>query len=164
MTACLVILVGVLAAGCRSGSTDDSRKIAPEGSANLTPRDPKIDVTPKAQPVHTAPETPPAAPAAVGAFEAEVREGTWALATEEEIKHRFSTGIGKLDSAECKKQQCLLTMSGTEEEMAKTLAAIETEEGLRGYADHIILDGPVMQDGKMIVRAYAVFDRRAEPN
>jgi hypothetical protein len=52
-------------------------------------------------------------------------------------------------------------MSGTEEEMSKVLADLETEGGLRGYADHIILDGPVQQNGKMVVRAYAVFDRRA---
>ncbi len=59
------------------------------------------------------------------------------------------------------REQCLLAMSGTEAEMTKALADLETEGGLRGFADHIILDGPVVADGKMTVRAYAVFDRRA---
>jgi hypothetical protein len=174
MTARWGILVGVLAIAAgiawfathRGGSADDPpAKIAPEGTANLTPstppatgtgsatgRDGKIDLSPKTRPERLD-----------SAFDAEVRDADWAIATEKEIKRRFAVGVreGKLDSAECRKDQCLLTMSGTEEEMGKAIADLETEGGLRGYADHIVLDGPVQQDGKLIVRAYAVFDRSA---
>lgn len=185
MTARWGILVGavVLAAGIawfalrRGGSADDAGKTVPEGSANLTSgndpsargsgsatgRDGKIDLSPKTRPEHfgSATEQPP--PATGTAFEAQARDVDWAVATEKEIKRRFAVGVraGKLESAECRQDQCLLTMSGTEDDMLKVVADLETEGGLRGYADHIILDGPVQQNGKMTVRAYAVFDRRA---
>lgn len=184
MTARWGIVVGALAiaggitwfAMRRGGTADDATgKIGPEGSTDLTSgttaagpqtrRDGRIDLTPKTRPERggSAAELP-----AMGnsAFEAEVRDGEWAIATETEIKRRFAVGVreGKLESAECRRDQCLLTMSGSEDEMTKALADLETEGGLRNYADHIILDGPVMQDGKMIVRAYAVFDRRASDN
>jgi hypothetical protein len=190
MTARWGIVVGVLviAAGIawfamhRGGSADGdttSSKAsqarptsAPEGSANLTSsargsgsatgRDGKVDLSPKSRPEHfgAANEQPP--PVSGTAFEAQSRDADWAPAAEREIKRRFAVGIreGKLDSTECRQDQCLLTMSGTEDEMSKALADLETEGGLRGYADHIVLDGPVQQNGKMIVRAYAVFDRR----
>jgi hypothetical protein len=185
MTARWGIVVGVLAIAAgiawfamhRGGSTDgDTVKLAPEGSASLTSsppattaagsatgRDGKIDLTPKTRPERFGSANEQPLPAAGTAFEAEVRDRDWAPATEKEIKRRFSVGVreGKLESAECRQDQCLLTMSGTEEEMTKVLADLETEGGLRGYADHIILDGPVQQNGKLIVRAYAVFDRRA---
>jgi hypothetical protein len=184
MTARWGIVVGALAitAGIawfalhRGGSADDSGKIATKdmasltssdratgGSGSATGRDGKMDLSPKTRPEHfgAANEQPLRASGSV--FEAQSRDADWAPATEKEIKRRFAVGIreGKLDATECRQDQCLLTMSGTEEEMTKALADLETEGGLRGYADHIILDGPVQQDGKMIVRAFAVFDRRA---
>ena len=179
MTARWGILVGGLAIAAGivwfatrgGGSTDDSGKIAPEGSAALTSRpaagsgsatgrDGKIDLSPKVRPEHLG--SAAELPVSGTAFEAEVRDADWAIATEREIKRRFAVGVreGKLESAECRQNQCLLTMSGTEDEMSKALADLETEGGLRGYADHIILDGPALQNGRMIVRAYAVFDRR----
>ncbi len=185
MTARWGIVVGALVAAAalawflvhRGGTTDEAaRKIAPEGSANLTSstppaansgsatvRDGRIDLSPKTRPEHFGSANELPLPAAGPAFEAQVRDGEWAPATETEIKRRFAVGIreGKLESAECRQDQCLLTMSGSEEEMAKALADLETEGGLRGYADHIILDGPVQKDGTMVIRAYAVFDRRA---
>lgn len=157
-------------AGTSSMATQARRTSAPEGTANLTSRasaatgrDGKIDLSPKARPEHFGSASEQPLPAAGTTFEAEVRDGAWASATEKEIKRRFAVGIrdGKLESAECRQDQCLLTMRGSEEEMTKVLADLETEGGLRGYADHIILDGPVQQNGEMTIRAYAVFDRRA---
>ena len=184
MTARSRILVGALVAAAaiawfamhRSGSTDDSGKITPEGSANLTPgdrvttgsgtqagRDGKVDLSPKTRPEHFGSANEQPLPASGTAFEAQTRDADWAPATEKEIKRRFAVGVreGKLDSAECRQDQCLLAMSGSEDEMSKAIADLETEGGLRNYADHIILDGPVQQNGKITVRVYAVFDRRA---
>jgi hypothetical protein len=184
MTARWGILVGalVIAAGIawfashRGGSADDSGKIAPEGSANLTSsdrqitgsgsatgRDGKMDLSPKTRPEHFGSANEQPLPASGTAFEAQSRDADWAPVTEKEIKRRFAVGIreSKLESAECRQDQCLLTMSGNEDEMSKGLADLETEGGLRNFADHIILDGPVQQNGKMTVRVYAVFDRRA---
>lgn len=186
MTARWSIVVGVLAiaAGIAwfalrdRGSTDESSaNRAPEGSVPLTAgapsarpgaaagRDGKIDLSPKSRPeaLGGAPAMP--LPAPNTAFEAEARDPAWAPETETEIKRRFAVGVreGRLESTECRQQQCLLTMSGSEAEMSRALSDLETEGALRGYADHIVLDGPVQQDGKMIVRAYAVFDRTAKP-
>lgn len=157
---------------CGSKS-EPSSKSAPEGSAALTPagsasamkaRDGKIDVAPAARPTAN-PSAAPATPDTSGAaFEAQERDADWAPATESEIKHRFNTGVraGHLDHTECRADQCLLTMSGSEEEMGKVLADLETEGGLRNFADHIILSGPENRDGKLVVKAYAVFDRKTE--
>ena len=152
--------------------TEPTSKSAPEGSAALTTspgssattaRDPKIDIAPVARPTPTTP-TPAATPDTSAAFEAQERDADWAPSTESEIRHRFDTGVraGHLDRAECRADQCLLTMSGTEEEMAKVISDLETEGGLRNFADHIILGGPEQRDGKLVMKAYAVFDRKTE--
>ncbi len=184
MTARWGIVVGGLVAAAaiawftmhRSGSADDSGKIAPAGSTNLTPddrvttgsgsragRDGKVDLSPRSRPEHFGSANEQPLPASGTVFEAQTRDADWAPATEKEIKRRFAVAVreGKLDSAECRQDQCLLAMSGNEEEMSKAIADLETEGGLRNYADHIILDGPVQENGKMTVRVYAVFDRRA---
>lgn len=156
--------------------TDPSSKRAPEGSAAapvassgsasaVKPRDGKIDLAPTTRPIPSPSPAPvPTAETAGPAFEAQQRDAQWAPAIEAEIQHRFETGVkaGHLDSAECRTDQCLLTMSGSEEEMGKALAKLETEGGLRSFADHIILAGPETRDGTMIVKAYAVFDRKTE--
>ena len=153
------------------GSKTEPNKSAPAGSASQTTegsastvkaRDGKIDVAPTARP--TAEPAPPAPDTAGQAFAAQRRDDAWAKGTEADIKHRFATGVraGHLDATECRTDQCLLTISGTEEEMGRALADLETEGGLRNFADHIILDGPETRDGTMIVKAYAVFDRKTE--
>ena len=157
---------------CGSKS-EPSTKSAPEGSAALTTtpsttttttaRDSKIDIAPTARPTPTAPAAA-ATPDTSVAFEAQERDPTWAPGTEAEIRHRFDTGVraGRLERAECRADQCQLTMSGTEEEMARAIADLETEGGLRNFASHIILGGPEQRDGKMVIKAYAVFDRKTE--
>lgn len=185
MTSRLGILVGVLtiAAGItwfalrsRGSADESSANRAPEGSDTLTAgppatrpgavtsRDGKIDVSPKNRPERLGGLAEAPLPPTTTAFEAEVRDAEWATETETEIKRRFAVGVreGRLEATECRQQQCLLTMSGSEAEMSRVLADLETEGGLRGYADHVVLDGPVQQDGKLIVRAYAVFDRTAK--
>jgi hypothetical protein len=94
------------------------------------------------------------------AFDSETRDAAWAARTEDEIRRRFrSLRGGSLDATECRQDQCLLTLSGTEEQMAQTLAELETRRGLVGFAHHVLLTGPEQKDGKLVVKAYAMFAR-----
>ena len=104
-----------------------------------------------------------ALPAPGTKFEAQARDPDWAPKTETEIKRRFSTGVrrGKLDATECHQDQCLLTMSGSQDDMSTAIADLETEGGLLYFAERIILGGPEERDGKLVITVYAVFDRRA---
>ena len=98
------------------------------------------------------------------AFDAETRDAAWAAKTEDEIKRRFrSLKGGSLDATECRQDQCLLTLSGTEEQVTQTLAELETKRGLVGFAHHIVLTAPEQRDGKLVLKAYAIFARDAVP-
>ncbi len=170
------ILVGAVAIsggiawfGC--GSNDKpAGKIAPEGSGALTPapaagssaqRSGKIDVAPLQHPQHTA--TPAEAAPANAAFEAQSRDAEWASDTEADIKAKlkFLKG-GTLDHVECRQDQCLLSMSGSDADVMTSISEIESQGGLRDFADHILLTGPEQRDGKMTIKIYASFDRRAK--
>lgn len=165
-----VITGGIAWFGCGS-KTEPSSKRAPEGSAagtepgssTVKSRDGKIDLTPATRPT-AAPAPVPATPDTNTAFESQERDAAWAGNTESEIRHRFDTGVraGHLDSTQCRSDQCLLTMSGTQDEMSKAISDLETEGGLRDFADHIVLSGPEQQGDKLVVRVYAVFDRKTE--
>lgn len=143
------------------GSQPASASAAPGAgsAATTTSRDGKITLGATERPTAL---TPPPSPAGGTPFEAQQRDPEWAPRTEADIKHRFATGVrgGKLVSAECRHDQCLLTMSGTEDEMSKAMADLETPGGLLGFADHIVLNGPETREGELIIKAYAVFDRR----
>ncbi|MBA3462575.1 MAG: hypothetical protein H0T46_21645 [Deltaproteobacteria bacterium] len=98
------------------------------------------------------------------AFDSETRDAAWASRTEDEIRRRFrSLRGGSLDATECRQDQCLLTLSGTEEQMSQTLAELETKRGLVGFAHHVVLTGPEQKDGKLVIKAYAMFARDAVP-
>jgi hypothetical protein len=145
--------------GSTGGTTDTGRA----GSAAVRKlRDGKIDTSTPEHPMHV--EDPSTALPAPGTkFEAQARDPEWAPKAETEIKRRFSTGVrrGRLDATECHHDQCLLTMSGTQDDMATAIADLETDGGLLNYADHIILGGPEERDGKLVIKVFAVFDRRA---
>jgi hypothetical protein len=152
--------------GGTEGSDGSSNVIAQTGSGGSDAakklRDGKIDLSTPEHPMHVDdPST--ALPAPGTKFEAQARDPEWAPKTETEIKRRFSTGVrrGKLDATECHHDQCLLTMSGTQDDMSTAMADLETEGGLLYFADHIILGGPEERDGKLVIKVYAVFDRRA---
>lgn len=98
------------------------------------------------------------------AFDSETRDPVWAARTEDEIRRRFrSLRGGSLDATECRQDQCLLTLSGTEEQMAQTIAELETKRGLVGFAHHVVLTGPEQKDGKLVIKAYAKFERAGVP-
>ena len=131
----------------------------PELGANTWAQAPTTD-TPR-------PELPPVPPAGSGAppaaateFGAQARDPEWASATETEIRKRFRSMRGaKLEATECRQDQCLLTVAGSETEVGKTIAELEGPHGLHGFARNVLLTAPETRDGKMVLRAYALFDR-----
>jgi hypothetical protein len=107
------------------------------------------------------PELPGQQPTGDSKFEAETRDGDWAEETENTIQKRFEkVRGGKLEAAECRQSQCKLTISGSEGDVAKTIADLEGPRGLHGFAKNILLTAPSKKpDGTIELRAYAIFDR-----
>ena len=61
---------------------------------------------------------------------------------------------------ECHTSQCRLTLTGTQQELAAAMDQLQSEQSLRGIARNVILSAPTRQpDGKLSVRAYALFER-----
>lgn len=94
-------------------------------------------------------------------FDAETRDAGWASETESGIKQRFDKVRGaKLEAAECRQSQCRLTITGSEGDLAQTIADLEGPRGLHGYAKNILLTAPAKKpDGTIELRAYAIFER-----
>ncbi len=114
------------------------------------------------QPVEPAPVAVPAARAALNpsaAFERQTRDPSWAGPTETEIRNRVTKLGGRLESTECRHDHCLLTLRANEDQMMDLIAKLESARGLQGYAQSVYLTAPVEQDGKLVLRAYATFDR-----
>lgn len=145
-----------------------------QGRAAISaPAEPSLatgSATPEVAPAAPAlpPAAPPAAPGSAApsaltpeqSFPTEQRDPAWAGTTETEVRRRLAElRGGKLEAAECRRTQCQLTIAGTEEEVGHTLAELATPRGLIGFADHVFLTGPEPRDGKLVIRAYAVFDR-----
>ncbi|CAN5694043.1 hypothetical protein BH11MYX3_BH11MYX3_14550 [soil metagenome] len=168
------ILVGAVAIsggiawfGCKSNDKP-AGKIAPEGSGALTPapdsgsstqRSAKIDVAPLERPQHVA--TPEEVAPANAAFEAQSRDAAWASGTEADIKAKLKFLKGAtLEHVECRQDQCLLSMIGSDADLMISISEIESQGGLRDFADHILLTGPEQKDGTTKIKIYASFDRR----
>jgi hypothetical protein len=136
------------------------------GSAFIrTPRDGKAAIFAPAGPSleGSASGSTDGSVAPTSTFDSETRDAVWAPKTEDEIRRRFkSLRGGSLDATECRQAQCLLTLSGSEEQIGQTLAELETRRGLVGFAHHVVLSGPEQKDGKLVVKAYAVFERGAD--
>lgn len=92
-------------------------------------------------------------------FDRQTRDPSWAGPTEIEIKKRVTKLGGNVDAAECRHDRCLIALRGSEEQMSEWLAKLESPKGLQGFAQSIYLTAPVEQNGKLVVRAYATFDR-----
>jgi hypothetical protein len=135
---------------------------APERPA-LTGSDDSPDDPEPAPPAPVEP-APPQAPADLALnpgqeFERQTRDPTWAGPTEIEIKKRVTKLGGRVDTTECRHDRCLISLRGSEDQMTDLIAKLESPAGLQGYAQSIYLTGPVEQGGKLVVRAYATFDR-----
>ena len=97
-------------------------------------------------------------PASDVAFSAQVRDPAWAGATEQTIQRRLAA-VKTLRKTECRRDTCELTLGGSTEAIADTLAALEGRAGLRDLAAHVLLTAPETQDGVMTLRAYVSFER-----
>ncbi len=140
---------------------EDSNRVAVANGpgTSATGRTGKIDLVPLQRPQAAGSAE---LPAPNTAFESQARDAAWASETEGDIRARIRhLRGGTLDAVECRQDQCLLTMSGSEEEMSRSIAELETQAGLRDYADHILLTGPEQRNGKLSIKVYASFDRRA---
>jgi hypothetical protein len=94
-------------------------------------------------------------------FEAEIRDPEWAPQIETGIKERFAQVRGaKLEQTECRKTKCRLTITGSQGDLAQTIADLEGPRGLHGYAKNVLLTAPAQKpDGTVELRAIAIFDR-----
>ena len=97
-------------------------------------------------------------PASAVAFSAQVRDPAWAGATEQTLQRRLAA-VTTLRKTECRHHTCELTLGGSTEAVADTLAAIEGRAGLRDLAANVLLTAPETQDGVMTLRAYVTFER-----
>jgi hypothetical protein len=97
-------------------------------------------------------------------FVTQTRDPAWAKKTEAEIKKRFKalSLAATLDAAECRADQCELTIAGASEDIATAFDKLESKQGLGAFADSLLLSTPEQRDGKLFVRAYAMFERPPE--
>ena len=94
-------------------------------------------------------------------FAAQSRDNEWAPVTETAIKQRFTKVRGaKLEDTECRQNQCRLVIAGSQGDVSRTIADLESDRGLHGFAKNILLTAPEKQaDGSLRMRAFAIFDR-----
>jgi hypothetical protein len=95
------------------------------------------------------------------AFTAQNRDTDWAPSTEDEIRRRFKKVRGaKLSEAECRQSQCRIIVAGTQADVSRTIADLESDRGLHGFAQNILLTAPERKpDGSLVLRAFALFER-----
>lgn len=97
----------------------------------------------------------------MASFATQERDTEWAPATEDEIRKRYRAVRGaKLEATECRQSQCRLVVAGTETDVGRAIADLESLHGLRGYATSLLLGTPTHKpDGTVELQAFAVFER-----
>jgi hypothetical protein len=166
----IVVGIAVIAGGVawfalRDGEGEKpTTPISPKspGSADLTtpskvvsvpapPRLPSADTKNPALPKLTAAEV----------FAAQPRDDEWAPPTETEIRKRFKRVRGaKLSELDCRQSQCQIIVAGTQADVSRTIADLEGDRGLHGFAQNLLLTAPERKpDGTLVLRAFAMFDR-----
>lgn len=127
------------------------------GPQPALPPDPN-EPPPPAKPAIPDPGTETNSP--VEALASQDRDPSWAGPIENEIRRRMTKLEGaRLEATECRHDRCVLTFRGSQDDLATTLAKLESDKGLHGYARSIYLTAPQEQGGTFVVRAYASFDR-----
>jgi hypothetical protein len=92
-------------------------------------------------------------------FADEARDPTWAPVTETSIKQRLATAPATL-TTECRSAHCQIRLDGPTASVDKTIAIMESEKGLQGFAKQILLGKPESHaDGSMSLALYVIFDR-----
>jgi len=142
------------------GSADPTTPRLPPTGPIAAPQPPalsSIDASPGAGPQLTLPPTQ----SAEATFSAQPRDAEWAPATEAEIRRRFHQVRGaQLQTAECREDRCRLVVAGSEADVSQTIADLEGDRGLHGFASNILLTAPERKpDGSLVLRAFAVFER-----
>jgi len=154
------ILLATILMGCK-----DKPKPPAAGPADPTPTPtPAAKVeAPKSPTLPARPTLPGASgkPTAETRFAAETRDDDWAPTAETQIRRRFTNIRGaKLEDTECRQSQCRLVIAGSEGEVGRTIADLESNRGLHGYAKNILLTAPEKKtDGSLVLHAFALFDR-----
>ncbi len=166
----LRIFVGIILLGgaaCREKSPEPAAQgsAAPTppatrpGPAIAAPQPPSLGadagVAAGPQPALPPAQTPEAA------FTSQTRDAEWAPATETEIKRRFKQVRGaKLEQTECREDRCRLVVAGSEADVGQTIADLESDRGLHGFATNVLLTAPERKpDGSIVLRAFAIFER-----
>lgn len=104
--------------------------------------------------------TPPTPPASQReAFTAQTRDPSWAPVVEAEIGKRLQKLEVAVERVECRHDSCELALGGDAAAVDAAISKLESKNGLRGYAESIVLTAPEQQGERMVVRAYAVFER-----
>jgi hypothetical protein len=162
----ILAIAGVVAWLLVSGGDPDAPKAnaPPSGpSAHTTPAKTAVTEPPSlpAKPA-LAPEAVPAAPTANEVFETESRDDAWAKTTEAELAKRWKKIRGAaVESTECHASQCRVIVTGSEQDVGKTVADLEGSRGLHGFADKgVHLTAPeINADGTVALKIFVRFDR-----
>lgn len=116
------------------------------------------------EPAPTTAPPPPTASASAAtpeSFAAQQRDPAWAGKTENELRNRIpKLGTAQLEAAECRHDQCQLTLGGSQDDVAAILARLESPtKGITNFAKSVMLTAPEQQGDKLVIRAYAQFER-----
>lgn len=135
---------------------------APAGPAlatgSATVEAPSSEPAPAPAPPRPAPTPSSATPES---FAAQQRDPAWAGKIESELRTRIpKLGTAQLEAAECRHDQCLLTLGGSQDDVTAILARLESPtKGITNFAKSVMLTAPEQQGDKLVIRAYAQFER-----
>lgn len=171
-----IVVAGLALTGCRDREAPAAKPDVSQGSgraAIAAPEGPSlgsgapIDAASEVPELATPPQgqgqpaaTPPVPGASArDAFAAQTRDPSWAPGVEAEISKRLRTLNVSVDRVECRHDQCELSVGGVEDAVTDAIAKLEGKRGLGGYASSLLLTAPEQQGERIVVRAYATFDR-----
>ncbi len=95
-------------------------------------------------------------------FTAQTRDPSWAPVVEAEIGKRLQKLRVAVERVECRHDRCELALGGDAAAVDTAISKLESDKGLRGYAEAIVLTAPEPQGDRMLLRAYAIFERAAD--
>jgi hypothetical protein len=114
----------------------------------------------------TLPDMPSdgATPLVDDSFAAEPVDRAWKATTEPELTKRLRP-VQNVRGVECRSTRCLITITGTESEIAKAVDALESARELHALVRNILLTAPIRHDdGSIELRVLARFERFERPD
>lgn len=119
--------------------------------------------TPAKQPAPARPSLPAIAPPVAShddTFTAQPRDDGWAKATEAELAKRWKQiRGGTLEEVTCRKSECRLLVTGTQDAVSQAVADLEGPRGLHGFAENVLLSNPTVDGDAVTLRIYVRFER-----